>query len=155
MKRAVGVIAAALLGGLFGVLNAADEAGTIALSQKNLAGTWKGLWVTPATKFTFELEFTVDEKGRVSGKYGHPGQKKSPGLGGTLTLGDAETGAVSGTLTFGPKVVFQSQDGVRITAVTDAEKAQRGPFRLKGIFKTAAFPGDLGIDDLDVYGGTP
>ncbi len=122
--------------------------------QANLAGSWSGLWVTPATKFTYELEFTIDEEGNITGTYGQPGKRKSPGLGGKLTLEDAETGKIAGTLTFVRRIVFQAQDEVFISKLSEEEAKKKGPLRIKGIFTTDAFPGKFGIDDLDVYGGT-
>jgi len=132
------------------ILSSAASAADAKLTQNALVGSWTGTWKTPASGFTFILDFKIDAEGKITGTYHKPDDnKKGTDLGGNLTLSDSAKGILSGKITFGPKVVFEAQDNVVIAPNKTGDK----PFSIKGLFITKAFPGELGKDELDVNGG--
>jgi hypothetical protein len=116
-----------------------------AFTPKHLECQWIGPWLTPATKFCFNLTFTIDAQGRIRGSW-EQGGKTTPGLGGQLIL-KGPAGQLAGKLTFGRDVEFIAQDDVHLEVVGTG--AQRH-LHIKGTFISKAFPGELGKDILDV-----
>jgi hypothetical protein len=93
----------------------------------------------------FDLTFTIDAQGRVRGCWEHGG-KSTPGLGGQLTL-KGPSGQLTGVLTFGKGVEFVAQDDVHLEAVGSGATRH---LHIKGTFICKAFPGEKGVDVLDV-----